>query len=694
MADTLSDSTEPTSADDYGNEPKVNESTLKSENRVVSSVPQAIQLCESDVQDAQKLIKNAARITKKKNGASPFNPQTLKNQGKAWKRNISTRFFQKELARVAPRLYMPILTASTMTAAALPAGWPDGLKKTEFFRETMTKFFRSWKKNDWFWRGLKTEVSDYGYAFACWTEPYEWRPNLVRMDRGFVPRGTEIMDESISRFSLKLDYQPNELLSVARKGIEEGDERWNKDAVAAAVQAANLPALPADYSQLRKWEELIREQSWDYNYTRATRVIESRHLWVLEYSGKVSHYILWPDGPSEYQLLFEHLDAYESMNDVVVPEVFAYGDGTIHGSWGAGQLLYDLAAQVEKIRNDSIDNLLNSNKARLQVPNAKDAATAQLVVNDTMIIATGAQFAQNVGGISGNPEGYMVLDDRMTRWAQEVVGSYLPPIPQQSSDIKAAQINAALAAEQEVQRDVLEASLKQDAHIIATMTKRALNPETNDPQAIALRKKLLGQQEENEPPQPVALTEQELDLLINQPVVQAVTEFTVYAQQQRGAFAASVMQNPLFNQTVAANLMATGAGGQTLADSIVIPENDTTQVTAAVRQQLIENATILSTGLSLPVVITDAHKIHMDTMVEPMNQVIMGGLIPVAKAGLEHFTSHFISGTSMKLLGDDGNKYKSLIATFQKAIEAKEQEQAAAQAQQQPAQQMQQSPVL
>lgn len=694
-------------ASDLGNSPEVDESSVEAKNRVITSVTQAVQMTDGDIQDARGLIKNAQRITAKKQGSPPYNAKTLKDQGKAWKRNISTRFLQKELNRASPRLYMPVLTASTMTAAELPAGWPRGQEKTQFFRDTMTRAFRAWRKNDMFWRGLAQEVVDYGFTFAAWTDPDEWRPHLCRMDRGFVPRGTEVMDDKLPRFTLKWDYRPDELLKLVRKAIDAGSENWNKDAVATAVDSADEPTIPSDMSQLRKWEELIREQSIDFTTSRKQRMIAARHLYVLEFSGKVSHYILWPEGPVKAQLLFEHLDAYENTDQVVLPLVFGYGDGTIHGSWGCGQLLYDLAAQVEKVRCDSIDNLLNSNKARLQVPNAKDAATAQLVVNDTTIIATGAQFAQNVGGITGNPDGYMALDDRMTQWAQEIIGNYLPPIPLQPSDIKAAQVNAANAKEEEVKRDILESWLKQVALVVAEMTRRMLKEDSDDEFAQGVRKKLLGDSagwvaslfngtkeflrekvkilKDIIPPAPVSLTEEELQILIHQPAVQSVTDFTEYAAGQRAQFAASVQNNPLFNQAAVARYMAAGVpnAGAAFVDSIVVPQGDLSSQTAATRQQIIENNSML-TGVDVPVVVSDNHYVHWEALIGPLQQAIQAGLIPAATAGLKHGASHFAAGVSQKSWPPDKiNESKGMLARLQRALEAKTQEVAQAQAAQQ-----------
>lgn len=670
-----------------GNSPEVDESSLEASNRVVTSVSQLVGMGDTDIKDARKLILAATRITAKKQGAPPYDPAKLKQQGKSGsKRNISTRFLQKELNRAAPRFFMPLLTASTMTAAELPAGWPGGQEKTQFYRDTMTRAFRSWRKNDMFWRGLNQEVCDFGYGFAVWTDKYEWRPHLARMDRGFVPKGTEVMDDKLARFTLKWDYRPDELLKIARDATEAGSEKWKKEAVAEAVDKATQPTKPGDMSGQRKWEELIREQVVDYSTSRSQKMIECRHQWVLEYSGKVSHYIVATGNAGDNRLLFEDLDAYEKTDNVVIPKVFGYGDGTIQGSLGVGSLLYDLAAQVEKVRCDGMDNLLNSNKARLQVASAKDVASAQLVINDTMIIACGATFAQNIGGISGDPKGYMALDDKMTQWAQEIVGSYLPPMPSQASKAATDIVEQQRNREQAIQEDNLETSLKQDALIIAEMSRRMLDPDSDDKEGNETREYLLGKAKKNYPPSPVSLTEEEIDLLVNQPVVQSVSEFTQYAASQRGAFAGSVMNNPLFKQKAAARYMAGGVpnASNAFVDSIVVAEGDNTEETASIQKQLGENTTMFF-GTDVPVLTTDNHWIHIQTMLKPLEQAIMQGLIPAATAGLKHMSAHFAAGSAFKTIPPDQiNTTKATIAKYQQALEEKQKEVAAQQAQQQP----------
>jgi hypothetical protein len=82
--------------------------------------------------DAQRLIKNAAKITSLKQGRRPYDGKKLEKQGKGYKTNLSSGAYATTLRRVAPRLYMPLLNASTLTAAQLAAGTVNGEEKTAF----------------------------------------------------------------------------------------------------------------------------------------------------------------------------------------------------------------------------------------------------------------------------------------------------------------------------------------------------------------------------------------------------------------------------------------------------------------------------------------------------------------------------------------------------------------------------------
>ena len=127
--------------DDIGNIPKVTD-MLEVENRTISNTGQAYSVCNTLVQDWKKGILNAARITSKLNGERPYNQKRLKDAGKDWKTNISTGFLASECGKVIPRFYMPIKTAKYLTASELPPGWPNGIEKSQHFRQVITDSIR------------------------------------------------------------------------------------------------------------------------------------------------------------------------------------------------------------------------------------------------------------------------------------------------------------------------------------------------------------------------------------------------------------------------------------------------------------------------------------------------------------------------------------------------------------------------
>ncbi len=648
-----------------GNAPEVSESDLTPENHVITSTEQALAVITTLEWDAQRLIKNAARITSLKQGRRPYDIKKLEKQGKGYKTNVSSGTYSTTLRRVAPRLYMPLLQASTLTAAELPAGTPGIEAKTAHYRDVITRAIRSWPKWGMFLRLLAQEVVDYGFTFAAFTDKYDWRPHLCRMDRGFVPAGTEVMDLQPAFFSLKWDYQPAKLLDIVRTAEDAGIEGWHNDNVAYAIQQAAPATAPTrDPTGWRKWEELVREQVWNYGTSKNYRVIEATHLFAQEVSGKVSHYIVYPKGGDDHQLLYEKQDAYESMADVMMPIIFNSTDGTIHGSWGAGHLLYDLGGLGEKIFCDMCDNLRNSNKTRLQVNDPKDINDVKQVVNDTEIIVSGAQFANVTNGAQQTVDGYVKLREILQQTMDSKVGAYVPPIP--TKDVTATQTTAAMAIEKEVSDDSIEYFLSQIAYVILAMSRRLTDPDSPDDKAKFVLKELKAK-----------LTAEEIDYFRSQPAVRSVTDFTPMAAQARAQFAQAFIGNQLFKQVELARMVTEGVvgGGPRLADAVVVEEGDQTQTTLASRQQLLENTAMLN-GMDVPVATTDNHAVHMQTLKPALIQVINGAmqnpkLVNVGQIGLKHYTAHWTAGVGQKTLPDASiNAEKSFIAEAQKTLEA------------------------
>jgi hypothetical protein len=85
------------------------------------------------------------------------------------------------------------------------------------------------------------------------------------------------------------------------------------------------------------------------------------------------------------------------------------------------------------------------------------------------------------------------------------------------------------------------------------------------------------------------------------------------------------------------------------------------------------------------VLVTDLHQVHLEVIKQPLDQAIMNGLIKPAQLALAHASAHFAAGQNTHTLNPATiNTWKSQLATWQKALEAKTQEMQQAQPAQQP----------
>ena len=684
---------------DFGDEPDVSESSLEPKNRAINSVQQAYSVAETLIYDATRKIKQAAKITSKLNGAPPKNPRTQANQGKDWQSNTSTGALATTCSKIPPRLWMPIQNARYLTSASLPGDIPDAAAKTEFYRSTVTKAIKSWKKWRFFVQGLARETSYFGYAFAGFLDKYEWRPTMFRMDRGFVPAGTEILDDTVPFFAVKYDYLPGDMLRLLKANQDADLDEWQKENVVEAINKASAPSRSSEMANARSYEDMVRTGTQWLSFTKGTKVIQTIHLFALEMDGKVSHYILLSDedgGSSPYTggestrkdgLLFQKLDQFDSMDEVVRSFVFEYGNGTIQGSMGAGQILYDMSVQVELARNDAFDNLKMAGRLKLQATDPKDVNAVKMTVFDDKVIVGGASYQGTNAALSTNVEAFIELDRQMTRLMDEKVGAFLPPAAVPGTTTTATQVNIQVAREDEIRNAILENFLMQFGLLTHTIERRLTDPDSNDDVSEEVLKTLK-----------TKLSKEEINKLRDSEPTDSILAFTDIVMRQRAAFAASKTAGPnsaLYDQYRLEQFQADVELGSDLAAALLPPGQDQNKAAEAARQQLLEGTT-MGSGMTVPVVPSDNHWIHMQVL-RPAVAATMGqasadsNKIKVAEALFSHYSAHYELGVGLKVIPKDQiNNEKKLIRSWEKVLESAQQK-AAAEAQMAPVREAQAS---
>jgi hypothetical protein len=636
--------------------------------------------------DSEELILNAAKIQRKIDGIDPpFNPADLEEQGMAWKYNIPTGFLQTVAGKVAPRLSSYLDNARYLINVNLPlrndeTGAPieNAFQKSQKFQEVFTETLRGWLRFNAFQVGLAHETGIYGFCFPAFLDEDDWKPTLYRLDRAFIPSGTEIMDLELPWLVVKAEYKVHELFEkIADKEFAEL-AGWD---IEAAVEAIN-DAMPVDQpsdggveTESRMYEDLKRECVPGFSYRKNVQTIKCRHLFVKEYDGRVSQYI-WAENTKE--VIFRSEDRYESMADVVVPFTFQYGNGTVHGSYGIGQMLYDLALGIERARNNAFDQLETRGKLILQSASANDLAKVKMQIFDTMAVVAGGTIAGNAAALGNNSAAFIEMDRYFSGLAEQKVGAFLPPPIVPGANVTATQAAISGQREDEMRAAILAYWVRNWAVLSHAIARRMFNPNTSDIQALRAQQECLKY-----------MSQEEMLILANTSPTATILDFTDAKRNQVVAYCASKIGNPLYNQHRLEHIMTSSAIGEDMADDLIIPQEDQTILAEATRQQILE-ITALEQGIQVPISPRDNDPVHMAVLrgePDESGQFTQGPIVALlgqgnqqgAQAAFMHYVSHYQQAEAKKVLGEQINVERQFISQMQQMFQQQQQAQQAQQ---------------
>ena len=604
--------------------PDISPVSLKNKNPAIRDEAQAFAVANSIINDNKDRIELFAKIQREIDAIDPpFDPGELVEEGKDWKSNINTGFLQTVVNKVAPRLVGRIKKIASLTSSSLDEDVPDSIKKTAHFRKTITKSIRSWKKWHTILQTLSYETSSFGASYPTWTDPFSWKPKIFRGDRAFVPNNTEQLEENLPFYVTKQEYKVHELFHLISDKDAAKSAGWDIDKTVEAINQAH-PRREEDENEREKardFEDLKREVVSATSFEEGSNVIKCLHLFALEHDGKVSQRLLCVDTNKE---LFKADDRYENMFEVTIPFTFQYGNGTVHGSYGIGHLIYDIAINIEQNRNATIDSLRNQQKFIIQVADVSDLERAKLTITDDAVYSAIGTFAGHTGALPSSVEASLTLDRNLVAKAEEKVGAFLPdPFIQQ--DETATKSNIEAQKELEVREAILDHYLTFFGWFITEIQKRLVKPDSDDPIAKQCRKELLK-----------VLSSKEIKEIANKPAILTTADFTGSKDAQNIQFMSSKVGNPNYRQNQMEFEISNIVAGPDLTARIFIPEEDQTEQIEATRMQILENDSLMQ-GKDIPVSPRDNDLVHMSILKgTPDENGQLTGLLPLmARAAAE-----------------------------------------------------------
>ena len=660
----------------------VNPETLKF-RRAVKDAAEAHSIAKRLIEENRERNNKAAAIMRKYNDEQPWNNSKLKAAGESWRHNRSTGFLSSMVKRILPPYVDTIDSARFLTSSALKDNSsPSAQQKSDDFRLQTTNTIRQWDN----WHNFKMQAVLenvlFGYATANWSDEHEWRPTFCRGDEALFPDGCPQFAKEVPVWARRQNFLIHELAEKVMDKEHSEQMGWNIDNLVKAINTAQ-PANRREGTQdnARKFEDQVREGDIGIgrSYMQGVQVVLGLHLFIQEATGKVSHYLMEEKTGDE---LMVRLDRFESMDQCLALLSVDIGNGKLHGSKGAGRVLYNTHVGIEQARNLIADNLYLSGLLLLKATQKGKTEASIRVLHPVCIVNENYEVIDQKFQV--NAEAFFALDRHMSMVAEMQVGAFMPGQMLDSGGEKrtASEINYTASIEQQIRVGVLTRFYGQFLSIIAQMQKRIYSIDN-----IKEAKKIFDARKASTMKQMVKKIADfvkkmggslvgvqviDMESMMNSEGVDAcvslmekgLTAQEIYTLAQTApnattedmskqnaalidAVVARYMGNAGINQIELMKRDIASKLGNSIAEELVIPGEDNTIEIEAVRMQLVEITSILG-GEDVPVSPRDADEIHMKVMLEKMNKLLQtltpaaatDGTVEIAGGMLRHFDAH------------------------------------------------------
>lgn len=586
------------------NSPDLNPRTLKPKRRAISNVQHIFQIISTLEEARREQNEKNGRILAKYNAERPYTKEELQEDGLEWRSNFSTKPLSTAIDKVSPRLTKSVQTARYLTSSSFPENHPGGKEKTELFRKKITDVIRGWDGWIDFLNDVSMENALFGFTSVAWLDEYSWKPNHFRQDEFFVPDGTKQNVSGVQLWVGKQYLMIHELADFIRDREAAESAGWDIDNTVDAINSAAPRSITSGgqsspYTDYRTYEDAIRESSVSLSLLSGSKTIEVYHLFVPEVDGKVTHYVV--NGRAK-KILFTKLDQFDRMSDVLCLFSFQQANGKLMGSKGIGRELYELAAAVDRVRNEVVDRLQLSGKILVQ-GSAKQLQRFALTVHGNAVLVPADYTISEQKNLNPNVEAFLALDRQLVSYMDQIAGG-VTPREFGNERTTASEVNLFAAREEEKRDAILERFLLQVGKLVDTCQRRIVSPNTDDEDAKEAREYLLQY-----------MSPEELEYIASRPALRTVDDWTDIKAQQIVLFAQEKRGDPLFDQEKLQKKAAAARVDAEFAEDVLLPQPDPTVMAEQVRQQQLENV-LLQSGTPVPVSPRDNHPVHIEVIRE------------------------------------------------------------------------------
>jgi hypothetical protein len=401
------------------------------------------------VADDNESAKERANVQKMIDGEPPLSEESLVATGQEDRCNLN---FGDGKARVKAETagYYDLTESVPTLAMLIPEIDPalDVSKRVgwgQIMSEEWHKILKDWPGFDATHQLNVQYMCSHGLGFLYFEDDCGWYWNAASLADFKLPRGCSLIENKVDVALALRTVTVGELFKWI-KDVPETDTRWSVKEVRQAILKA--AGVDTQINPLGAWEQWAQQTKNNdiFSSVTAKDSVKLAHVWVKEFSGKVSQYLTLQDG-SNMDFLFKCLNRFNSINECFNFFPYEIGtNGTLHSVRGLGTEIYPHVQVLNSLRCQTVDNAKLSGSLLLQPKQESDQEDlAIMFYNGAAIIPAGVTVAN--GQLNNPSQGILPIIQDMTLLMRRNTGETPSNQPEQQSDKTKFQVQSELTKE-------------------------------------------------------------------------------------------------------------------------------------------------------------------------------------------------------------------------------------------------------
>lgn len=439
--------------------------------RRIANAAAAQDLVQRLIQADRERARFNSKIQGMFDGNPPFSATALRNAGQAYRCNVN--FLEGKASQDAALTPYYNLFSGSKYFAEVRTEWGNGPEEATRWSNIITEEFdamlRSYEEFVFNMNSMLYDRIGFGKGYLIWPDKKGWWFNYIPHHKVLVPDATKASLGRLEVLVIRENYLVHQLWGYIKNKETAKKAGWNVSAVVDAIMNAMPDDVASNTNDADAYyyvQDFMRDK--DICESVRSSTVQAAHIYVREFSGKVSHCIVMENRTTfqqknkvEPQYMFEDYECYDKFRNAVAAFFFS----TLGGSWNAASGLgRDIFSQIE-IKNrllcSATDNAFLRAGITLQAMTPEALAKTSLVqVGSLNILPDGYEVQQ--AQILGDVEGLLGMNNALDNILSSNTGVYKSRLekptgnPRTAEEVRLQFQNSASLGQSAVDRCYLE----------------------------------------------------------------------------------------------------------------------------------------------------------------------------------------------------------------------------------------------